>query len=147
MASTDGKRTKGSRVTPKGGGAQGSRSRAGSGGSKSAKSGNAKTGTSKPGTAKASAEKASGEKAGGEKASREKAAIESKRYTPPGVKSSHLPPSPTWVPVLMFVLLGIGSLVIVLNYMGVLPGETKQMYTFGGLGLILGGIITATQYR
>jgi hypothetical protein len=73
--------------------------------------------------------------------------FESKRYTPPGEKSTHLPPSPRWVPVVMFTLLGLGALVIMVNYLGVLPGGTKQIYTFGGLGLVLGGIITATQYR
>jgi len=55
--------------------------------------------------------------------------------------------SPTWVPVLMFVLLGIGLLVIFLNYLGVLPGGTKNSYLLVGLGSILGGIITATQYH
>ncbi len=73
--------------------------------------------------------------------------FESKRYTPPGERSEHLPPSPRWVPVLMFALLGLGGLVIIVNYLGMLPDGTKQLYTFGGLGLILGGIITATQYR
>ncbi len=55
--------------------------------------------------------------------------------------------SPTWVPVLMFVLLGIGLVVIFCNYLGVLPGGTKNTYLLAGLGSILGGIITATQYH
>ncbi len=58
-------------------------------------------------------------------------------------------PSPTWVPVLMFALLLIGMLVIILNYMGVMPfvEDASNWYLLLGLGLILGGIMTATQYR
>lgn len=53
--------------------------------------------------------------------------------------------SPTWVPILMFALLGLGTLMIILNYMELLPGATDNWYLVGGLGLILAGIITATQ--
>lgn len=55
--------------------------------------------------------------------------------------------SPAWVPILMFGLLIIGSLMIILNYVDVLPGGTSNWYLLGGLGLILAGIITATQYH
>ena len=55
--------------------------------------------------------------------------------------------SPWWVPVLMFGFLAIGLVVIFLNYLGVLPGGTKNSYLLVGLGSILGGIMTATQYR
>ena len=47
----------------------------------------------------------------------------------------------------MFVLLALGCLVILLNYLELLPGATSNWYLFGGLGLILAGILTATQYR
>ena len=57
------------------------------------------------------------------------------------------PPSPTWVPVLMFVLLGVGTLVILLNYTVEILGMPSNWYLLGGLGLVLAGIITATQYR
>ena len=69
----------------------------------------------------------------------------SSRYTPPIPREMKI--SPTWVPVLMFALLGIGLVVIFCNYLGVLPGGTKNSYLLVGLGSILGGIITATQYR
>jgi hypothetical protein len=69
----------------------------------------------------------------------------SSRYTPPVPRSVKV--SPTWVPVLMFTLLAIGLVVIFCNYLGVLPGGTKNTYLLVGLGSILGGIITATQYR
>ena len=70
----------------------------------------------------------------------------SPRYTPPVLRKDQIP-SPMWVPVLMFTLLGIGILVILLNYVQLLPGATDNLYLLLGLGLILGGIITATQFR
>ena len=69
----------------------------------------------------------------------------SSRYTPPIPLEQKV--SAPWVPVVMFALLGIGLLVIFLNYLGVLPGDTKNSYLLVGLGFILGGIVTATQYR
>jgi hypothetical protein len=70
----------------------------------------------------------------------------SSRYTPPTAAKLNMP-SPTWVPVLMFALLGLGMLVILLNYVSLLPGAVSNWYLLAGLGFILGGIITATQYR
>ncbi len=55
-------------------------------------------------------------------------------------------PSPWWVPAIMFTLLIAGALVIMANYMGVF-GDPSNVYLVVGLGAILGGIITATQYR
>ena len=57
-----------------------------------------------------------------------------------------LPPSPMWVPVLMFGLLLGGVVVIVVNYVGSI-WDTSNLILLVGLGMILGGIITATQYR
>ena len=54
--------------------------------------------------------------------------------------------SPAWVPVLMFGLLGLGIATILLNYVGSI-WDTNNGILLLGLGLILGGIITATQYR
>jgi hypothetical protein len=71
----------------------------------------------------------------------------STRYTPPTPHYEDLP-SPVWVPVLMFTLFGLGMLVIFLNYVAILlPGATSNWYLLLGLGFILGGIITATQFR
>jgi LPXTG-motif cell wall-anchored protein len=48
----------------------------------------------------------------------------------------------------MFGLLGAGMLMIVTNYLGILPGgEANNWYLLGGLGLITAGFITATRYR
>jgi hypothetical protein len=69
----------------------------------------------------------------------------STRYTPPvprQVKSS-----PMWVPVLMFVLLGLGMLIILTNYLDVLPGGVSNAYLGIGLALICAGILVATQYH
>ncbi|MCP4435179.1 MAG: cell division protein CrgA [Actinomycetia bacterium] len=71
------------------------------------------------------------------------------RYTAP-VPASKRGPSPRWVPVLMFALWVVGLAMILLNYMGLLPGTEDAgngFYLVGGLTLILGGIVTATQYR
>ena len=67
----------------------------------------------------------------------------SRRYTPPIPESEKI--SAPWVAPTMFSLLGLGALTIILNYIDVLPGGTNNWYLFGGLGLILAGIITATK--
>ncbi len=64
-----------------------------------------------------------------------------------GIPVSAPGPSPTWVPVVMFGLLGLGVMMILLNYLSVLPAAPTNWYLLGGLGLVLGGIFTATQYR
>ena len=55
--------------------------------------------------------------------------------------------SPKWVPITMFSLLAAGVLIIFFNYVGWLPGGTSNGFLLLGLGSILGGIITATQYH
>lgn len=67
------------------------------------------------------------------------------RYTPPPPKKA--PPSPIWVPVLMFTLLGLGMLTIIVNYLELLPGGAKNSYLFVGLGGITAGFMLATQWR
>lgn len=67
------------------------------------------------------------------------------RYTAP--VPVDLRESPRWVPVLMLAFFAIGVLGIVLNYLGLLPGGAHNYYLLGGLGAIVLGFITATQYR
>ena len=67
------------------------------------------------------------------------------RYTPPVPKEYK--ESPRWVAVLMFALLGIGMLLIVVNYLGVLPGGASNWYLLVGLAFITIGFITATRVR
>lgn len=69
----------------------------------------------------------------------------SSRYTPPTLREQRV--SPTWVPILMFVLLGLGALVILLYYIGFVPGGRNNWYLFSGLASVLGGLFTATKYR
>ena len=70
---------------------------------------------------------------------------QSGRYTPPIPREKKV--SPRWVPVLLLTLLIGGMLVILLNYLGVLPGGTKNEYLLGGLALITIGFVVATTYR
>src|SRR3954447_15255298 len=68
----------------------------------------------------------------------------SARYTPPIPRDVKV--SPIWVPILMFVFLGVGTLVILINYTGAV-WDTSNWVLLGGLAAILAGIVTATQYH
>lgn len=67
------------------------------------------------------------------------------RYTPPAPKT--LPPSRLWVPATMCALLLCGVLVVVLNYMNLLPGDALNRYLLLGLFLITAGFGLSTTYR
>jgi hypothetical protein len=70
----------------------------------------------------------------------------SARYTPPTPKSKKR--SPLWVPVAMFTFLGCGLVVIMLNYLGLLPGgDAQNSDLILGLVLMIGGFVMSTQYR
>jgi hypothetical protein len=71
--------------------------------------------------------------------------VSSGRYTPPIPANKRS--SPPWVPVLMLGLLLGGALVIVLDYLGVLPYGTSSWYLLVGLVLVALGFGVATQYR
>lgn len=49
--------------------------------------------------------------------------------------------------VLLLGLLVAGMLVVVTNYMNLLPGDANNGYLFLGLGLIATGFLVATRYR
>ena len=72
-------------------------------------------------------------------------AAASGRYTPPIPRE--FKESPKIVPFLMFGLLALGMLVIIVNYMDVLPGGANNWYLLGGLVSITAGFIVATRYR
>jgi hypothetical protein len=67
------------------------------------------------------------------------------RYTAPAPKNK--PSSPLWVPVVMFALLITGTLVIITNYLGLLPGDQQNRYLLLGLVEITAGFVFATFYR
>ena len=66
----------------------------------------------------------------------------SSRYTPKATKRQLVPPS--WVPVIMLVLLIGGSLMIMARYL-VFTGSNWP--TFVGLAMILGGLYAATKWQ
>ena len=69
-------------------------------------------------------------------------------YIPPPPKKKK--PSPRWFGVLILTVMGLGVLLIVTNYMGLIPGthgSASQVYLFGGLGLIAFGFLLSTQWR
>jgi cell division protein CrgA len=67
------------------------------------------------------------------------------RYTPPIPRSVRV--SPMWVPILMGALLVVGALMIILNYLELLPGAASNWYLLAGLGCITAGFVTATQWH
>ena len=72
-------------------------------------------------------------------------ATASGRYTPPVPRSVKV--SPKWMGPLILVLLILGALMIMLNYAGVLPKSPTNWYLVGGIAMIAGGFVVATQYR
>ena len=68
------------------------------------------------------------------------------RYTPPTPRAQKV--SPLWVPLLMFGSLAIGMLIILANYVDLLPGDgPNNWYLLAGLGFITVGFITSTKYH
>lgn len=72
-------------------------------------------------------------------------AAETARYTAPA--SAGAGPSPTWWPVLMFGLIGLGMLLIILNYAGLLPGTPNNWMLLPAVFCIGGGLFAAMSYR
>ena len=56
-------------------------------------------------------------------------------------------PSPRWYIITMFSLMSIGVLLIVLNYLTLLPGSVSRWYLWSGLALIGGGFLMTTNYN
>jgi hypothetical protein len=81
----------------------------------------------------------------GSKVGRYKTAEESGRYTPPVPKSVRR--SPRWMGALVLILLIGGVLMILLNYIPVLPGSVSTWYLIGGLAMIFAGFMLATRYH
>ena len=58
--------------------------------------------------------------------------------------STNNSPSPRWYIVLMSSLMIVGVLLIVLNYLTLLPGSVSRWYLWSGLGLIGAGFLMTT---
>ena len=56
-------------------------------------------------------------------------------------------PSPRWYIILMSFLMILGVLLIVLNYLTLLPGSVSKWYLWSGLGLIGVGFLMTTNYN
>ena len=70
------------------------------------------------------------------------------RYQPPPPKKRK--PSPRWFGGLILGLMLLGVVVIVVNYLGLMPfthGTTANWPLFSGLGLIAVGFLLATQWH
>jgi hypothetical protein len=72
-----------------------------------------------------------------------------RRPTPPSrqdpVKAKG--PSPTWYVVTLFTLMGVGTLIILTNYIGFLPGSPDNTWLLIGLAGIAGGFAMTLNYR
>ncbi len=66
----------------------------------------------------------------------------SSRYTPPTPRDVY--ESPSWVPILMAVLLGLGVVLILLRY---IVWQDSNWPVLAGLVLLLGGLFTATKWH
>ena len=71
----------------------------------------------------------------------------SSRYTPP--VPTYEKESPRWWPVMMLSLFGVGGVMILLKYLGWVPGgqNASQWWIVGGLGFVLAGLFSSTKWR
>ena len=70
------------------------------------------------------------------------------RYTAPTVHTAaELHETKPWVPYAMFAFLIMGLVLIIGNYLEILPGSSDGKYLLAGLLCITGGFATATQLR
>jgi hypothetical protein len=71
-----------------------------------------------------------------------------RRYQAPPKKKPK--PSPKWFGWTILSIMGVGVVMIVLNYLGLLPGEhgtANNLYLFLGLGFIAIGFLMSTAWR
>ena len=55
--------------------------------------------------------------------------------------------SPKWYVALMFSLMAIGVLVIILNYIDLVPGGQRSLFLYSGLGSIALGFLMTLNYH
>ncbi|MGI9666855.1 MAG: cell division protein CrgA [Acidimicrobiia bacterium] len=72
------------------------------------------------------------------------------RPTPPSHKPTAVDTkgaSPLWYVILMFGLMAVGILMILANYIGIVPGGTSNTYLIVGLAMIGVGFAMTMNYR
>lgn len=71
----------------------------------------------------------------------------SSRYTPK--VHQYEKESPRWWPAMMIALFAIGGVLIMLKYLGWVPGgqDGSQWWIVGGLAFVLSGLFAATRWR
>ena len=71
-----------------------------------------------------------------------------RRVTPPVVEHKDTKVSPKWYVALMFSLMAIGVIVIISNYIGIVPGgHSHSSYLYSGLGAIALGFLMTMNYH
>lgn len=78
---------------------------------------------------------------------RKKKKNRSRSTPPPPPEKKDLGPSPTWYVALMFGLMAIGMLIIILNYIGLTPGDTSNFWLVVGLAGIAVGFGMTLNFR
>jgi hypothetical protein len=64
---------------------------------------------------------------------------------PPQAKEEKV--SPQWYVVLMFSLMAVGVIVIMLNYLSLLPGGQRSLFLYTGLASIAAGFVMTMNYH
>jgi hypothetical protein len=73
-----------------------------------------------------------------------------KRYQLEPHRKQRRKQSPRWYGPAILSIMGVGVVMIVTNYMQILPGTSgapRNLYLFGGLGLIALGFLGTTRWR
>lgn len=65
-------------------------------------------------------------------------------HTPPPPKEVKV--SPTWYVVLMFSMMALGVLIIILNYIDLMPGEAIRWLYVGLVAIAIGFVMTLNYY-
>ncbi len=69
-----------------------------------------------------------------------------RQLTPPPVHKDEKV-SPAWYAALMFTLMGLGVLIIILNYIELVPGGQASIWLYSGLGLIAAGFLMTMNFH
>lgn len=81
--------------------------------------------------------------------SKKRKKVANRRPTPPKKADpvAEKGPSPTWYVAVMFALMGLGVLIILANYVTLLPGSPDNTWLMIGLAGIAGGFAMTLNYR